>query len=1203
MRKGILKKLGISVLAFTLVCGSINIPILKGNTGLSYAATTETVLQSWDFKDGIQGWYYGGEGWESGYSGGASTSVESAEERLKVNVDYSADAHVSWSQMAVGVYNDEGWNLQGANNVTFDLYYDTNHMSQGSFQVKIYSNAGVDTYANVDFEDSEAISGTLRKVMFTIDFDEITSTEVKDLNICIIGNETNYKGSIGIDDIKIINVTDEEATDIYVNSTVVPVTGSAIQTKLEVDNGKLVLPMNSDSEEIELVTDIKLVDKNANDKTKQLYSYLEGVGRSSSAIFGQENNTHHKAGSKDLSSSDTYDIVNTYAGVIGIDTLSLTGNEYSASRYNAELGALLGATPIEETSAGNVAAAAALTNYNIREGGIITLSAHMPNFSIVEETGSYDGSNSYSRYNFTGYSPNTLTGDVMNQILPGGKYNQVYNAYLDMIADYAKQVDGGILFRPFHENTGSWFWWGAAFCDSETYKNVYRYTVEYMRDMKDVHNLIYVYGPSSEAANVEEYGLRYPGDDYVDMVGFDMYHIDPTPNDSWFNSFLNELNIVEQFAKEHDKLFAVTETGVATSGPDQGDNQTALHKSGNGQMDWYQKMQSAVANSGASYFLVWANFSEKDGFYTPYVKSMNEDGTLYGHEMLDAFIEYYNDANSIFAVDQIEALNSLDSLVVTANPTTKGPTGYITSPVAGSRILDNILLTSRINGITNEETVKYVLHGDVDVELIATRGEDGVTYTATLDKERLLTLGEAIGMIELFVGDKSMNKINATYNIPEPEEDPYQIDGFENYYGVDLLLSKKWATNKASGSTIAITLTNTENTYYSGDYGMSFTYNETSDGWAGATISKEVNWSNCNALQFYTVPDGNNQKVVIQLTANGEVYETYLNLYEGYSDSTSPMLVTIPFSEFCKRDVSGNPKGGLINDATSVTSFGLWVNAVEGSDAVVDGKVSGTIYYDDITAVQTKLTEADFKVLTSVVDNGSSNGGSNGGNGNSGIDSDIEEAPSQEQSTPKVVTKLKSKVWAWLTNEDKKLNTTISKSIPKGKEMSYIALDILEDKVDKKEKAEIDLSILKLLEDTKVVYVYAYNKDANQIERLNKTRYTISKDGSATIAIERNATYLVFPYELDSSKVIKRIDQTKVNKTKNVKVGSKVTLKPMIRKEFVAATIIYRSENSKIATINKKGAIQGKRKGSTTIYTTVAFGKSKKVFKTKITVK
>ena len=160
----------------------------------------------------------------------------------------------------------------------------------------------------------------------------------------------------------------------------------------------------------------------------------------------------------------------------------------------------------------------------------------------------------------------------MNQILPGGAYNEVYNAYLDMIADYASQVDGTIMFRPFHEATGSWFWWGAAFCDAETYKSVYKYTVEYLRDEKDVHNMLYLYGPGSEASSVEEYATRYPGDGYVDLVGFDMYDSDPVDDQEtvWFNNLRSQLSLIQDFADAHGKLMAVTETGLASSTADAG---------------------------------------------------------------------------------------------------------------------------------------------------------------------------------------------------------------------------------------------------------------------------------------------------------------------------------------------------------------------------------------------------------------------------------------------------------------------------------------------------------------------------------------------------------------------------------------------------------------------------------------------------------
>lgn len=963
MRK-LFKRIGSIVLASCVTLTSFtafsyaSVTAFTKNERVANAATLETVLKSWTFDSSEEGWYYG-TGWEYKYQGAANSSVSYEDGRLKVVADYSKDTGEGWSQMAACFYNDAGMNLTGANKVTLDFLYDTASMTTGSFTLKIYSNGGIDSSVPVDMSKSETVSGTIKKASVEITFDKITNAAVKDFAVCIVGNQTDYKGSLWMDNINIIATADSTA-DIYVNSTV----GVATQKPVSVKNGKLVTYTSADkSENTKLSTKLTLVDKNATKEVKQIYSYLEAVGKSSSVIFGHQNDSHHKAGDASLSTSDVYDVTGSFSGVIGIDTLSLTGNEYNAKRYNNELGKKLGAPAIEETIVGNVEAAAILTNYNIEAGAIITLSAHMPNFSLVKESGAYDGEHSYTKYDFSGYSPNTVTGDVMNQLLPGGKYNTVYNAYLDMIADYASQVDGAILFRPFHENTGSWFWWGAAYCDAVTYKSVYKYTVEYLRDIKDIHNLLYVYGPSSDASNTAEYELRYPGDNYIDMVGFDMYNTDPSGDDTWFAKFRTELSIVETFAKEHSKLLAVTETGMGSSSVDPGDNQTAMHKSGNKQLDWYQKMQEAVAASDASYFLVWANFSEKDGFYTPYVKQVNEDNTLYGHEMLDKYTEYYNDPSSIFAAEQKEALTKqMDKIQISAKATTNKAIGYITAPVSGSRVLEATTLTARVTGATKKDVVKFVLNGKEMKEILASSGKDKVTYSAILNADSLAAMGETVGTIELMINGVAQDKVSTTFNIPAPVEDPLRIDNFEDYYGVDALLTKKWTTNKNNGDTISISLSSDADKLNSGNYALKFTYDEDKNGWAGATIAKEVDWSSCNALKFFTVPDGNNQKVVIQITANGKVYEAYLNLYEGYQSSTSPMLVTIPFSDFCERDTTGNPKGGLVSDCSKVSSFGLWVNAIDGTPAVVNGRVQGTIYYDDITAVKTDGTTATFVI-------------------------------------------------------------------------------------------------------------------------------------------------------------------------------------------------------------------------------------------------
>lgn len=912
----------------------------------------ENVLASWSFDENINGWYYDGV-WDN--QGQNSLDWSGQYQALAMQVDYSKDVKSTWSEIKSSYWDDD-FKVNDANKITFDFIYDPALMTKGSFKVKLFANSGIDTNTSINLDNAEDYADGLKVVHFSMSYYDTKNIE-NGFTIGLIGSETDYQGMVYLDNVTLMSETKQEE-DIYVDATE-EITGQDM--KLSVQGDTLVTGAGSS----EIQKNITLADGQATESVRQVYAYLQAVGKTDSVIFGQQNNTSHKAGSSDLSCSDTMDVVGSYTGIIGLDGLSLVGNEYSADRYLSEM---QGLDDVYETVAArinqastqiekNVIAAAALTNYNIRNGAIATLSLHMPNFSTVSEMGN-DTDVSYAGYNFSGYTPNLLTGDVMNQILPGGAYNEAFRAYLDMVADYAHQVDGAVLFRPFHENTGSWFWWCAAFCDEQTYKSVYKYTVEYLRDEKNVHNFLYVYGPGSEAASVEEYASRYPGDGYVDMVGFDMYHRNPQQGDAFVTNFTKELQIVDDFAQTHGKLVAVTETGTAHDVAE-GDNQTALLKSENARPDWHQEILDAVKGSNASYYLVWANFGEQDGFYTPYVKSVKEDGTKHGHEMMDPFIRFFNQNNSIFAVNQKDALEQMKSVSIQAKPAVT-QSGYIVAPVAGNRILDATLLSARISGVTADDQVTFVLSGkDREITLQA-QIADGYA-TAQLEQDSLTALGEAVGTISLYINNTVADTIRATFNIPQPEQDPYEIDGFENYYGVDTMLTKNWATNKATGSNITISLSRDYS--YEGEYVMKFEYAETSDGWAGATISKEVSWEDCDALQFWTVPDGKQQKTVIQITAGGNVYEYYMNLNEDYCNAgTEPVLVTIPFALFVARDIAGNPAGGLENDKSNITSVGLWVNAIAGSAAIdADNMVKGTIYYDGITAVKSGKTAAEVK--------------------------------------------------------------------------------------------------------------------------------------------------------------------------------------------------------------------------------------------------
>ena len=362
--------------------------------------------------------------------------------------------------------------------------------------------------------------------------------------------------------------------------------------------------------------------------------------------------------------------------------------------------------------------------------------------SDSEKVGYWTTPSGEKQYNFSGYTPGTTTGNIVQRIMPGQDLNYLYTDYLDLIADYAKAVEGDgitILFRPFHENTGSWFWWGAAFCDEQAYINLFRYTVDYMKETKGVHNMLYVYGPGSEAANVTEYSARYPGDNYVDMIGYDLYHSGPTQasEPGYLQSISKQNQILRDFAEKHNKLYAITETGVA-------DGDIALKRTGNEVMDWYMQLLDQISKDGGiSYFLVWANFSENGSFYLPYVIEKKDNGVLYGHEMLDEFIKFYNDNRSVFATDMNSGYQQITGVTNTTEENVLS--GYIVAPQSGDRLLPDkenptTRIAAKISGVAATATnVKFVVETEFDkVTLTAKYHEEQGVWEAILKDSALL---------------------------------------------------------------------------------------------------------------------------------------------------------------------------------------------------------------------------------------------------------------------------------------------------------------------------------------------------------------------------------------------------------------------------------------------------------------------------------
>jgi beta-glucosidase len=188
-------------------------------------------------------------------------------------------------------------------------------------------------------------------------------------------------------------------------------------------------------------------------------------------------------------------------------------------------------------------------------------------------------------------------GDVVSTLLPGGKNYIKFQLYLDRVASFLKSlttVDGQpipVIFRPWHENTGSWFWWGAKLCTVAEYKALWKLTEDYLVDM-GVSNVIYAYSPGSESQSESDYLERYPGDDKVDVLGFDTYQWKPEEAESYKSTLHRMLGIITKIGKDHDKVVALTETGYRNTP----------------QADWWTKnLQSVIEQYPISYVLVWRN--------------------------------------------------------------------------------------------------------------------------------------------------------------------------------------------------------------------------------------------------------------------------------------------------------------------------------------------------------------------------------------------------------------------------------------------------------------------------------------------------------------------------------------------------------------------------------------------------------------------
>ena len=181
-----------------------------------------------------------------------------------------------------------------------------------------------------------------------------------------------------------------------------------------------------------------------------------------------------------------------------------------------------------------------------------------------------------------------------------------------------------VIFRIFHELNGNWFWWGGKNCTPDELKQLWHFTVSYLRDQKQVHNLLYAYNTDkfSDAAAWLE---RYPGDEWTDIAGFDIYQ--RGNNESFATEFGQMLTTLDSIAAAHSKIPALTEFGY------------------NGLPDsnwWTSTFLKTLEGHKVAYTMAWRNAGDKPGgqheFYVPYK----------GQASASDFIKFYEDKRTFF---------------------------------------------------------------------------------------------------------------------------------------------------------------------------------------------------------------------------------------------------------------------------------------------------------------------------------------------------------------------------------------------------------------------------------------------------------------------------------------------------------------------------------------------------------------------------
>ena len=680
--------------------------------------------------------------------------------------------------------------------------------------------------------------------------------------------------------------------------------------------------------------------------------------------------------------------------------------------------------------------------------------------------------------------------------------------------------------------------------------------------------------------------------------------------------------------------------------------------------DWYNQVVNTAVEHDIPYFLLWANFGSEN-FFVPYKYSEKM-----GQEMINDFISAYNNDRSIFGngtnfYGDNGAISKAGEIILTGYSSNVG--GYLISPKNYAVIKDACELKASVKNAakvtfeirTSESDKKPLI-------LDGVKDKNSDVYTAQLTADKLAAIpktGTGVITVVAYTQNDTTGTSLGTAKFINFNQDaavmPSRVfDNFEYYYGNDGLMQTKYGThNSAAGCSTSVSLDAVNKV--EGSYGCAFNYTlsyKGSEAWTGGLgrTFDNKDFSAYNALSMWVKPDGNGQKMVIQLKdSNGKEYEAYLT---EFVKGTKAQYVTIPFASF-------KAKGGTDSiSASDIAGYFLWCNTIPENFAEKDADgnytVSGSIVFDDIKAV--KVSDADLAKIgegktflttdAPLTDlSSASQGGSTSGSGSSSVSSGSSAADTtvtnpdgsktettvstnpdgsktqttvttkpdgskvktvatanKDGSTVTVTTTTDSKGSTFVKAEVVKTGTK-SAAGTKGTISSDVVAQITEAAgtndvvitqkvVDKNGKTAYTVSVnAKDLSAGKKLTLVKYNKKTGKYTLYNKKTYKVT-DAGVSQTIKDSGSYQLIS-EADAAKLVKEILATvkPAKKSKTVKEGNAASF--AWSKELDTANvskITYSSTDNSIAKIGKNGKITAKKAGKVTLKATVTLKNGKK---------